>query len=308
MKRSSLVLAAICSLLIVALAACHKDKDGEGDGNGNKEEMPTVAFDSIGASTHYYSVSATQQVRFSCGNLQYRDSPKTWRLAEHQYDVIGLADTNTDEGYTGWIDLFGWGCAGWAESGTLGYQPWFFGYSDLDYLPGDNPDNNLTGDYARADWSTNAISNAGNQIFLWRTLTIAEWRYLLGNSANRAGKWGLGTIDGKYQGLIILPDAWTLPTGLTFNKGTNGWKTNEYTASEWALMEMYGAIFLPAAGYRDEHKVYNVGTVGNYWSTTARSINYSFDIFFRATYLDLDDYDGRHFGFAVRPVMDYYGL
>ena len=99
-----------------------------------------------------------------------------------------------------------------------------------------------------------------------------------------------------------------MPTGLTFNKGTNGWKTNEYTASEWALMEMYGAIFLPAAGYRDEHKVYNVGTVGNYWSTTARSINYSFDIFFRATYLDIDDYDGRHFGFAVRPVMDYYGL
>ena len=299
---------ALCSLLMVALSACHKDKDGEDGENGGKEEMPTTAFDSIGASTHYYSVSASKLVRFSCGNLQYRDSPKTWRLAEHQYDVIGLADTNTNEGYTGWIDLFGWGCSGWNGSGAQAYQPWFFGISDLDYLPGGNLNNDLTGDYAQADWSTNAISNAGNQLYLWRTLTIEEWRYLLGNSPNRVGKWGLGTIDGTHQGLIILPDAWTLPEGMTFNKGTNGWKTNEYTLSEWALMEMYGAIFLPAAGYRDNRQVHNVGTIGNYWSTTHRSLNYSFDIFFRSTFLDVEDYDARHLGFSVRPVMDYYGL
>ena len=36
-----------------------------------------------------FSVSATKQVSFAMGNLQYQASTKKWRFAENQYDVIG---------------------------------------------------------------------------------------------------------------------------------------------------------------------------------------------------------------------------
>ncbi len=35
-----------------------------------------------------FSVSATKQVKFAHGNLQYHARTETWRFAEHQYDII----------------------------------------------------------------------------------------------------------------------------------------------------------------------------------------------------------------------------
>ena len=45
-----------------------------------------------------FSVSSNKIVRFSKGNLQYNESTKVWRFAEHQWDVAG------DK----WVDLFDW--------------------------------------------------------------------------------------------------------------------------------------------------------------------------------------------------------
>ena len=39
-----------------------------------------------------FSVSETQQVKFSSGNLQYTKSTKTFQFAEHQWNVIGDLD------------------------------------------------------------------------------------------------------------------------------------------------------------------------------------------------------------------------
>ena len=39
-------------------------------------------------------------------------------------------------------------------------------------------------------------------------------------------------------------------------------------ASNWAVMEAAGAVFLPAAGQRTSSNTTNVGTAGNYWTTS----------------------------------------
>ena len=218
-----------------------------------------------------FSVSADKQIYFSQGNLQYQASTGTWRFAEHQYDMIGADNANISEDYEGWIDLFGWGTSGW-NSGANAYQPYSTSTSKSDYYPGGDYTNNLTGDYANADWGVNnAISNGGNKAGLWRTLTKDEWSYLTYKRTNASSKRGVATVN-NVNGLVLLPDSWTLPDGVTFNSGIanlNGsdyYKTvNDYSAEEWAKMEANGAVFLPAVGYRTGTTMFYFGSNGYYW-------------------------------------------
>ena len=59
-----------------------------------------------------FSVSQNKMVKFSQGNLQYQASTKTWRFAEHQWDIIGKNNMYISKKYSGWIDLFGWSTSG----------------------------------------------------------------------------------------------------------------------------------------------------------------------------------------------------
>ena len=229
-----------------------------------------------GALPGLFSVSATQQVRFSQGNLQYQASTDTWRFAEHQYDYVGWDNINISSTYSGWIDLFGWGTSGW-NSGAVCYQPWSNSTSYSDYYPGGSPSASLTGAYAEADWGWhNAISNGGNAVHTWRTLSGSEWDYLLRIRTNANEKWATGTIDGT-RGVILLPDSWTLPEGCTFNPGgirrddrpeIENWINNIYSLSQWAAMEAAGAVFLPAAGHRTNSSVTEIG-----WPHIIRYVN-----------------------------------
>ena len=263
----------------------------------------TQGFGPNGASLAAFSVSATSTVHFSRGNLQYQASTGTWRFAEHQYDYVGYANEDISATNAGWIDLFGWGTSGW-NSGATAYQPYSTSTNYNDYWPGNNSQNDLTGNYAEADWAYhNAIQNGGNQTHQWRTLTSTEWQYLFEQRPDAQLKWGKATISGRYSGVVLLPDSWTLPAGLNFNVG-HSWGMNDYTYSQWSRMEAAGAIFLPAAGNRYGTEVRNVGAHGYYWSSThnyeddARSVNfYSDDL--HPTY-----YNYRDSGLSVRPVQD----
>lgn len=102
----------------------------------------------------------------------------------------------------------------------------------------------------------------------WRALTSSEWSYLLvtrdvnGNS--------LGTVNGK-PGLIILPDNFVLPEGLSFIGNHAHFEENKYSSAELAQMSAAGAVFLPADGYGyndGSYKTDNVNSQGNYWSST----------------------------------------
>ena len=234
-----------------------------------------------GALAGLFSVSATQLVRFSQGNLQYQASTDTWRFAEHQYDYVGNDNENIGPMYNGWIDLFGWGT-------------------------GNNPTNTSTyyPDYSTfVDWGINAISNGGGEPNTWRTLNRAEWLYLLNSRDNASAKKAVGRVEG-IPGLILLPDTWTAPEGISFIAGRNGLINNSYSLSEWAAMESAGAVFLPEAGRRWTTSVAYVGEIGYYWTSTPYDAINSCGIYIEGEipigYSALSLYNGR----SVRLILD----
>ena len=204
-----------------------------------------------------FSVAAGVQVRFAQGNLQFNPSQGThataegtasgtWRFAEQQYESFQDENVNiVNAGYNGWLDLFGWGTSGYNSCSPLTYLP------DATYGDG-NLD--IAGTYY--DWGVyNAISNGGNKVGLWRTLTESEWEYLTLNRANAANLWSLARVN-NIDGLLILPDDWSLPSGLSFSPQQQYPSHNAYTLEQWQQMENAGAVFLPAEGYRS----YNTST------------------------------------------------
>ena len=233
------------------------------------DETPLVLKEN-GAIKAAFTVSKNKKVYFSQGNLQYQASTNTWRFAENQWNFVGKCkvtqyysnqpqDTgnvfvddvrceneNVSPTYNGWIDLFSWGTSGW-ESGAKAYLPY-----DTSTVKGDYYQGGASGNAANIDWGVfNPISNGGNQAGLWRLPTITEWEYVLTMRPNASQKNGTATVNGV-KGLILLPDEWTLPDGITFTSGLNNdnFKKYKYTAEEWTKMEENGAVFLPLAGYR----------------------------------------------------------
>ena len=269
MKKILYFLPLIAVVLLVAVGCSKESQNEPSDTTGSS----SVSVN--GALLGKFSVSATTQVVFSQGNLQYQASTNTWRFAENQWDMVGVGYGQTNESnvclvggtvqssdnrkisstYSSWIDLFGWGT-------------------------GNNPTNTSTNhsDYSTfTDWGVNAISNGGNTANTWRTLTNDEWDYLFNTRTNASSKYGVAEVNGV-TGMLLLPDDWIMPAGLTFTSGVASdlsyfgseyYRTvNEYTAAQWLQMESTGAVFLPAAGYRHGTSVYHVGYYGRYWSST----------------------------------------
>lgn len=221
-----------------------------------------------GAIKAPFSVAEGKQVYFSMGNLQYNaklgthvcadgtTQQGTWRFALNQWEKIGEDNQNIAQTYNGWIDLFGWGTSGWAESGAICYQPWSCTSTNSNYYVGGAYENSLTGIYANADWGVyNPIINGGNETGLWRTLSKEEWLYLINERPNASKLRAVGTVNGV-NGLILLPDNWVQPETISFRagfatkRGTEQFLTqNCYNATQWSRMEEKGACFLPAAGY-----------------------------------------------------------
>ena len=189
----------------------------------NFEVVPTAP---IGAIYGLFSVSDTQKVWFSQGNLQYRATTNTWRFAENQWDYVGEDNSNISPTYNDWIDLFGWGTSGY-DHGAVCYQPWSTSMNAGDYCDYGGI-YNLYDQNGQADWGYNAISNGGNvENSGWRTMTLDEWLYVLGIRTDADDKCGSATVNGV-QGIVLLPDNWALPTGVgrcclfaccTFSKG-----------------------------------------------------------------------------------------
>lgn len=246
---------------VMCLGGC-KDSKNEPESNFSDEK---------------FSVSETRRVYFSKGNLQYQASTGKWRFAEHQYDWVGNADAgnvyhggvkcNNDEisdTYSGWIDLFAWGTSGWSESGANNYKPTSNSSDNYDYWIGDSYDNELTGEYANADWGVyNKIGSYPSGT--WRTPTMREWAYLLWNRPKAAELKGLATVNGV-RGAVILPDNWEQPQGTTFVDGEHGFNfsANVYNISLWKKMEKGGAVFLPSASLYNVVHEYE----GDYWSAS----------------------------------------
>ena len=264
------------AMFATAMVACGDDDNGNTPGDGDTPSLS--GFDENGASIATFTVGEGKQIHFSRGNLQYQASTNTWRFAEEQYAILGNDNLNISPSYDGWIEFFSWGTSGW-NSGAIAYMPYSTNGSNSDYLIGGNYQNDMTGEYSNADWGVyNAISNGGNHSGMWRTLTEMEWNYLFFERNNATEKFGWANIaersdwEHNYRGLVILPDTWTMPDGLTFKNASENY-VNEYTLPEWRKMEAAGAIFLPAAGNRGPDRMYGVWSTGLYWAATYEYIS-----------------------------------
>ena len=207
-------------------------------------------FTTLTQKSPIFSVSSGKQVCFSMGNLQYQPSTGKWRFAEHQYDCIGTANVPLLNNGN-WYDLFGWG---------TGDNPTKRGGTYTDY----NTFN---------DWGNNRIGNDAPRT--WRTLSQEEWRYLIFYRTNAESLYAYATVNGV-RGAMLMPDGWTLPAGVQFmsrKDGNYSYSQNDYSLSEWKILEASGAIFLPFAGrYKgstaDNTYTYDVNSRGCYCTST----------------------------------------
>lgn len=279
------------ALMPLLLTACVKEI----------EEVEKPLYPTVGAINARYSVSDSVTVVFAKGNLQYQAVTNTWRFAENQYDVIGEENALVDTFYNGWIDLFGWGTSGFDS-----LMPYSFNDTNTFYVPGEH---SITG--TNYDWGLyNPISGAGNKAGSWRTLSYDEWHYLLYYRESASMKRGLATIlNGMGEGCdmvgyILLPDKWELPSGCAFSAGVDkGFAANRYDMAQWHRMEGAGAVFLPAGGYRDKHKVSLVGEYGCYWTTSVYSEETAYELYFMDARSELGP-SARANGHCVRLVQE----
>jgi hypothetical protein len=232
-----------------------------------------------------FSVSETQQIAFSSGNLQYHPLNNQWRFAESQIDCADDANANISPTYDGWVDLFCWGT-------------------------GDEPTRIVTNNNAYpnfVDWGTNSIGT--DTANTWRTMSADELRYILFSRPNAAALNGIAHINGV-NGLVLLPDDWVAIEGLTFNSGAYGHSSRDYyavhntfTLEQWQQMEEAGAIFLPAVGYRQGNSIYASGSKGYYWTTSPNGGCGPITLEFSAKEI-ITDSSYRYSGLSIRLIKD----
>ena len=247
------------------------------------------------------------EVQFAQGNLQYNPALKTWRFAEHQWEVMGENNTHISEaGYNGWIDLFGWGT-------------------------GDAPTRHILDESnypSFVDWGRNAISNGGNKAYMWRTLSVDEWFHLFFERNGADTLFAFGSVN-DVNGLILLPENWVLPAGATFVPSTkkglvrnknqydnakgDNFAHNRYSIAEWDVMEQAGAVFLPTAGNRWKNEdleviVEYVNERGQYWMSDPADdddeVIYARELTFRDNMISPSYRINRSVGQSVRLVKE----
>ena len=199
-----------------------------------------------------FSISSTKQVQFSQGNLQYQASTNTWRFANHQYDYVGVENSNISASYSGWIDYFGWGTSGY-NHGAVCYQPWSTSVTNSDYYAYGSNTYNLYDQTCLADWGYNRISNGGNTENIWRSLTTEEWDYLFETRNTASGFRYAKAILNGVNGVVLLPDDWnsSIYDLNNINYDGPGYANNTISLDDWNnILEINGAVFLPAVGYR----------------------------------------------------------
>lgn len=282
--------------------------------SGGSGNFPTGAINSL------FSVSATLQVYFSQGNLQYQASTSTWKFADHQWDYIGTntaytgqpggtvpgsSNNGISQTYNGWIDLFGWATSGYNHGATC-YQPWSTSISSYDYYAYGDMNYNLYDQTCKADWGYNAISNGGNIENYWRTLTINEWEYVFDLRNTLSGvRYAKAQIN-EVNGVILLPDNWnnSYYTLNNTNSPNVDYTTNIISQTNWEnYLESNGAVFLPTTGYRYSHYELNhVTTKGFYWSASKYNNLYASRVQFDTNSMITNDHGERRDAVAVRLV------
>lgn len=264
-----------------------------------------------------FTVAYGKQVIISQGNLQYVPSTGVWSFHTHQYDICepGNVDSSTRyiAGGTEPIDLFGYG-----TSDSNNIHPYITSKNNALYVA-------PSGSIAKTgyDWGWyNAISNGGNKKKKWYLLTSEQWKYIFdtrtttttGINGNTTTRYLYVTIGGTHKGIILFPDIYIHPTGITNFDGrtfnTAGNFSIPVTENDWQKMEAAGAVFLPLAGYRFDgtersvacHKIETI--YGMYWTAYTASSTLASRIRFYSMGVPQSATANRYYGMSVRVVKD----
>ena len=215
-----------------------------------------------------FSVSETQKVTFSPGNLQYHRATSSWHFAQSQAELLSINNLNSPIRFPNngnyisalrldsmdidpqlqlgsKIDLFGWG---------TGDNPTQVSQNAEDYT-----------DFV--DWGRHVIDN--DHSMAWRTLNYEEWDYLLHKRLNADSLWAFAEVKGC-PGKIFLPDGWVCPRAVSFqavhgNVPVMNLRVNCYYEEDWAVMEKSGAVFLPYSCARNGVSIMPFISVAGYW-------------------------------------------
>ena len=206
--------------------------------NGNA--LFSIAEDANGKKTYAY---------FSKSNLQYKVEGSVFRFADEQYDFHNTKPSEQQSSRNNWSDLFAYGTSGayYSVENWSGNLTPFGDHSNYQL-----PAQNISGtDY---DWGIYNDIQVGEEIAkkgTWRTMTIEEFKYLVDHHTE--GYVMLQDIAGLHHfGMVILPDDWNWPEGVSYTMGTSSAWTTSYnpnvpviTAENWVKMENNGAVYFP---------------------------------------------------------------
>ena len=187
------------------------------------------------------------------GNLQVcptdRTSATAYRFSEHQAEVGSTDNVTWGRLNDRWYDLFAYGDASWAQ---------------------------------------HPICKAGDQANQWAALTKEQWQYLFARTdangllyafctMNVNVKIAEGVKEAKnVSGVLLLPDKYTDPTGISLTRGTKTFATNHLTEEQWNSLSAVGVVFLPCTGHMTgstgsyEMTLQDVADHGYYWTATEK--------------------------------------
>lgn len=289
--KNKLLTITLAALSIVLAGSCEKSDDITPDNGSTAKALPQDALPCE------FSVSATKKVHFSKGNLYWNGHH--FKFEENQ---SGFSNTGSILDPTHLNHFF------WSKNASVATAE---KYNESGESASDVFFTNATEETANKNFSVNFLSGK------YRTLSKEEWEYLFKYRKNASNKYGYATVSGaslgNSNGVIILPDNFNDPNtnlcpeyrGKFVPGKAKGWEGNRYDESGWNAMESAGAVFLPAAGYRNDSKIFDKGTDGYYWSSSPDNTTYAYIIHFCDSRIyPFDRTSSRKCGASVRLVTD----
>lgn len=262
-----------------------------GDSSGIPEDWFYAKFTVSDTKAVYFS-KANLMAHFAQAGSMYNNC--TWSFCNYSKMFVGTANDGANTKINGKgtvsdggdIDLFGWSIT-----------------EDIKKYGINNSTDNT--DYTKDFWNWGYTNVSG--VTDWRTLTQAEWDYLLGLSAGgRTASTVNNVANARFAvirvysdanhfstyGLMIFPDHYVHPDGfpeITTINSISVAKANipSFTQSQMIEMQDVGAVFLPMAGKRSGTTVSlysecsdSVLGVGQYWSSTTKDSNECYALVF----------------------------
>ena len=277
-----------------------------------------------------FTVSAGgDKITIARSNLSYLGATggsHPWQLMKYPWTVI---ETNAVSPFipSSSVDF---GLFGWATSGYNGNNPWNYGSdatvfgpslsdsaSEEDRIAWYNKYGNkewyiVEPETTNWDWAKyNTIYQYGGATSVgdgWRTPTRNEFDYILFTRTDDY-RCARATVGGR-PGIILFPDGFVLPSGITVNhlNPTHNqleatYAENTYTNLQWNILEVKGSVFFPAGGYRNgsNNNIVNFNSYGGYSTSTIGDRKYRYVFTF--------DHQGKtNATFVVQGVLRYHGM